>query len=144
MPQQVFLNIRITDLPPSIAFYEAIGFTRHPHFHDETTVCMTVAGEPQNIHVMLIKPDRFRDFCPPAKSVADPKTTTEILMALSADRREEVDEMVEKATRAGGKADPSKITQMEGMYGRSFEDLDGHVWEIVWVDVEAMAKAGQA
>jgi predicted lactoylglutathione lyase len=90
-----------------------------------------------NIHVMLVTPDKFRSFTPPHKSVADAQTTTEVMLCLSAESKEEVDNWIETAVKAGGKADPNALPQMEGMHGRSFEDLDGHVWEMVWVDMKA-------
>lgn len=140
MSKKIFLNICIQDLKRSIAFYEAIGFTQDPMFQSDTAVCMTLSSCAV-INVMLITPDQFRDFCPPHKTVAD-ANTTEILMCLSADRKEEVDEILETVVRAGGKADPSKLPQPEGMYGRSFEDPDGHVWEIGYMDMALLQEKG--
>src|SRR6516162_4741708 len=102
MPKDIFVNIRITDLQKSIAFYELVGFTQHSIFKDETAVCMTLSSN-TNIHVMLVTPDKFRSFTPPHKSVADAQTTTEVMLCLSAESKEEVDNWIETAVKAGGK-----------------------------------------
>ena len=135
--KQIFINIRVASLDKSIAFYNALGYTKDERFADETA-CAMVHPDNSSISVMIITPNRFKDFTPAHKTIVDAHSHTEVLLALSADSKEEVDETIEKAAKAGGKADPTKIEQMPGMYGRSYEDLDGHVWEVVWMDVEAM------
>ena len=89
---------------------------------------------------MIMTHEKFRQFTP--KAVADARTISEVLICLSADSREDVDATVEKAAPAGGTLDPSPKQDYGFMYGRSFEDPDGHIWEIVWMDVEAALAAG--
>lgn len=89
---------------------------------------------------MLILPTRFTDFIPAGRTIPDAKMITEVLLCVSADSKEAVDDMVAKAASAGGKADVAAKQDMDGfMYGRSFEDLDGHVWEMMWMSDEATA-----
>ncbi len=137
MPKMIFVNLPVADLDRSIAFYEAIGATRNPQFSDDTAACMIVSD---TIFVMLVTHDKFRQFTP--KAIADSRTTSEVLVCLTADSREEVDRTVEKAA-AGGKLDPAPRQDLGFMYLRSFEDPDGHIWEVTWMDVEAM-QAGEA
>jgi predicted lactoylglutathione lyase len=87
------------------------------------------------IHVMLLTHDKFRQFTP--KAIADARTTTEVLLAVSAESRGEVDRLVESAGSAGGKSDPAPKQDYGFMYSRSFEDFDGHIFEVVWMDVAA-------
>ena len=136
MPRMIFVNLPVADLKRATAFYEAVGATKNPQFSDDTASCMVISD---TIFVMLLTHDKFRQFTP--KKIADSRATAEVLIALSADSREAVDEMVGKAA-AGGKLDPSPKQDYGFMYSRSFEDPDGHVWEIVWMDVEAATKAG--
>lgn len=137
MPKMIFVNLPVADLDRSIAFYEAIGATRNPQFSDDTAACMIVSD---TIFVMLVTHAKFRQFTP--KAIADSRTTSEVLVCLTADSREEVDRTVEKAA-AGGKLDPAPQQDFGFMYLRSFEDPDGHIWEVTWMDVEAM-QAGEA
>lgn len=137
MPKMIFVNLPVADLDRSIAFYEAIGATRNQQFSDDTAACMIVSD---TIFVMLVTHDKFRQFTP--KAIADSRTTSEVLVCLTADSREEVDRTVEKAA-AGGKLDPAPRQDLGFMYLRSFEDPDGHIWEVTWMDVEAM-QAGEA
>jgi uncharacterized protein len=94
------------------------------------------------IHVMLLTPDKFRQFTP--KKIADAKTSSEVLICISADSRGAVDDMVRRAEAAGGAIDPSPTQDYGFMYGRSFEDPDGHIWEIMWMDVAAASAAQSA
>ena len=137
MPRMIFVNLPVADLERATAFYEAIGATKNPQFSDDTASCMVVSD---TIFVMLLTHNKFRHFTP--KAVADARTTSEVLICLSADSREGVDEMVEKAAD-GGKLDPCPKQDYGFMYGRSFEDPDGHIWEVMWMDVEAAMKAGE-
>ncbi|MCG7392990.1 VOC family protein [Microvirga sp. ACRRW] len=135
MSKLVFINLPVSDLDRANAFYEAIGATRNPQFSDHTAACMVIS---ETIHVMLLTHDKFRQFTP--KKIADARETTEVLICLSAGSREEVDATVAKAAGAGGRADPGPQQDYGFMYGRSFEDPDGHIWEVMWMDLEA-AKA---
>lgn len=139
MPKLIFVNLPVADLAAAKAFYEAIGAVNEPRFTDDTAAAMVFSD---TIHVMLLTHDKFRQFTP--RRIADARETTEVLIALSADSREEVDDIAEKAIAAGGRE--ARPAEDHGwMYGRAFEDLDGHIWEPFWMDVEAaMAAAPQA
>ena len=135
MPKLIFVNLPVADLPAAKAFYEAIGATNNPQFTDDTAACMVFSD---TIHVMLLTHDKFRQFTP--KQVADAHATSEVLIAISADSREAVDEITEKALAGGGREARDK--QDYGfMYSRSFEDPDGHIWEPMWMDMDAFLAA---
>lgn len=138
MPKMIFVNLPVSDLTRANAFYEAIGATKNPQFSDDTATCMVFS---ETIHAMLLTHDKFRQFT--TKTISDARTTTEVLICISADSRDEVDDVVAKASTAGGRADPGPKQHFGFMYGRSFEDPDGHIWEIMWMDVEA-AKAAMS
>ncbi|KJC40337.1 lactoylglutathione lyase [Bradyrhizobium sp. LTSPM299] len=139
MSKLVFINLPVSNLARATAFYEAIGATKNPQFSDDTASCMVIS---ETIHTMLLTHDKFRQFTP--KTISDAKTTSEVLICLSADSRDAVDDTVSKARGAGGTADPSPKQDYGFMYGRSFEDPDGHIWEMMWMDVEAATKAQSA
>lgn len=126
--RMIFVNLPVEDLEASKRFFGQLGFEFNPEFTDDKATCMVVD---QNIFVMLLVKERFRDFI--NDEIADTSTTTEVLTCLSADSKEEVDQMVEKAIAAGGK--PWKPILEEGpMYGGSFQDPDGHVWEVLYME----------
>ncbi len=139
MSQLIFLNLPAGDLERATAFYEAIGAKKNERFCDDTASCMVFS---ETIHVMLLTHDKFRQFTP--KKIADAKETSEVLICISADSREAVDEVVGKAGAAGGTLDPGPKQDYGFMYGRSFEDPDGHIWEVMWMDVEAAKAAMRA
>ena len=132
MSKLIFINLPVRDLPRSIAFYEALGAQKNEQFTDHTAACMVFS---ETIHVMLLTHDKFSQFTP--KKIADAKSTTEVLICMSADSRDAVDDMTARAGAAGGTIDPGPKQDYGFMYGRSFEDLDGHIWEVMWMDVEA-------
>ncbi|MXQ11979.1 VOC family protein [Microvirga makkahensis] len=136
MPKLIFVNLPVADLDRANAFYEAIGAVKNPQFSDHTATCMVIS---ETIHVMLLTHDKFRQFTP--RRIADARETTEVLICLSAESRDEVDATVAKAGAAGGRADPGAKQDYGFMYGRSFEDPDGHIWEVMWMDVEAATAA---
>ncbi|MFC4175500.1 VOC family protein [Microvirga sp. GCM10011540] len=136
MPKMIFLNLPVADLDRAVAFYEALGAEKNEQFTDHTAACMVLSDV---IHVMLLTHDKFRQFTP--KAIADAKATSEVLICISADSREAVDETLAKAAAAGGTADPGPKQDYGFMYGRSFEDPDGHIWEVMWMDVEAAKNA---
>ena len=136
MPKLIFVNLPVKDVARSTSFYEAVGATQNPMFSDETASCMVFSD---TIHAMILSHDKFSQFTP--KKISDANATSEVLICLSADSKTEVDETVEKAVKAGGRADPAAKQDYGFMYGRSFEDLDGHIWELMWMDMEAAAKA---
>jgi uncharacterized protein len=135
MAKMIFLNLPVGDLARATAFYQAIGASKNEQFCDDTASCMVFS---ETIHAMLLTHDKFRQFTP--KEIADAKTSSEVLICISADSRDAVDDIVGKAKTAGGAADPSPKQDYGFMYGRSFEDPDGHIWEVMWMDVEAAAK----
>ena len=136
MPKMIFVNLPVADVAKSTAFYESIGAKRDPRFCNETTSMMTFS---ETIHVMLLSHERFREFT--SKAIVDSKKSTEVLVCFSEDSRGNVDATTDKAVKAGGKPDPCPKQDYGFMYGRSFEDLDGHIIEVLWMDVEAAMKA---
>jgi len=136
MAKMIFLNLPVSDLSRSTAFYESIGATRNPQFSDHTASCMAISD---TIYAMLTTHEKYRQFT--SKKIADAKTTSQLLICITADSRAAVDDIVAKAKAAGGIADPSPIDEYDFMYGRSFEDPDGHLWGVNWMDLEAATKA---
>ena len=135
MPKMIFVNLPVKDVVRSTGFYEAIGATKNQMFSDETASCMVFSD---TIHAMILDHEKFSQFTP--KKIADAGTVSEVLVCLSAESKAEVDETVAKAVKAGGKADPGPKQDYGFMYGRSFEDLDGHIWELMWMDMEEATK----
>lgn len=135
MSRLIFVNLPVADLPRATAFYEAIGADKNTQFSDETASCMVLS---ETIHVMLLTHDKFREFTP--KKVADARETSEVLICISEDSRDGVDAITEKALAAGGR-EPRDPQDYGFMYSRSFEDPDGHIWEPMWMDLEAATAA---
>jgi hypothetical protein len=131
MHKQIFVNLAVDDLPRSKAFFTSLGFGFNPQFSNEQGACL-VLGE--NIHAMLLVKDFFKTFTD--KPIADARRTTEALLCLSCESRAEVDALVARALAAGGKA-PRPVQDHGFMYGHGFEDLDGHIWELAYVDMAA-------
>ncbi len=130
MPKMIFVNLPVADLAQSIAFYEAVGARKEPKFSNEAAAMMVISD---TINVMLLTHPFYTSFT--SKPIADAHATSQVLLCLSADSTAAVNAMVDKAGSAGGKADPSPKQDMGGMmYGRSFEDPDGHHWEVMWMD----------
>jgi len=128
MGKQIFLNLPVKDLNKSIEFFTKLGYTFNQQFTDANATCMIISD---TIYVMLLVESYFKTFT--TKEIANTKTTVEALLGLSAESKEEVDTFVDKAISAGGVQ--TKDPQDYGfMYSRTFEDLDGHVWEIFWMD----------
>ena len=136
MPKMVFINLPITDLARSTAFYEALGGTKNPKFSDETGACMVLS---ETIHVMLLTHEKYRNFT--ARPIADARASSAALIALSFDSRDEVNATIDRAVAAGGQADPNPKQDHGFMFGRSVQDPDGHVWEIFWMDPAAAGGA---
>jgi hypothetical protein len=132
----IFVNLPVRDLERATRFYQAIGAQKNERFCDGTASCMVFS---ETIHAMLLTHEKFRQFTP--KAIADAKTSSEVLICVSAESREAVDEMVGKAKAAGGSADPCPKQDFGFMYGRSFEDPDGHIWEVMWMDPAAVTAA---
>ncbi len=136
MSKLIFVNLPVADLTRATAFYEAVGAVKDARFSDHTASCMVFS---ETIHAMLLTHDKLRQFTP--KTIADAKESTEVLIAISADSREAVDAPVDAAGTAGGAIDPGPQQDHGVMYSRSFEDPDGHIWEVVWMDVAAAQAA---
>ena len=139
MPRMIFVNLPVADLERSKAFFSGLGFTFDPRFSDETATAMVI--EEGSIHSMLMTRERFGEFLAEGAQVADATRSTEVLIALSAESRAEVDRLADAAL-AGGGAPWKEPMDMGAMYGRSFRDPDGHVWEVMWMDVEAALAQG--
>ena len=137
MSKMIFVNLPVSDLERATAFYEQIGATKNPQFSDDTASCMVFS---ETIYAMLLTHEKYGQFT--SKTIVDARTSSEVMIALSAESRDEVDGLVSKAIKAGGAPDPTPTQDFGFMYGRSFEDPDGHIWEAVWMDVEAAT--GQA
>ncbi|TMJ17556.1 MAG: lactoylglutathione lyase [Alphaproteobacteria bacterium] len=135
MPQMIFINLPVADLAAAKAFYEAIGAVNNPAFTDETAACMVFSD---TIHVMLLTHEKFAQFTP--KRIADARETSEVLICISAESREAVDSITDKAIAAGGR-EPREKQDHGFMYGRSFEDPDGHIWEPMWMDMAGFEAA---
>ncbi|CAG7617332.1 VOC family protein [Paenibacillus allorhizosphaerae] len=125
---KIFVNLPVKNLKQSIDFFSKIGFEFNAQFTDDNATCMVISD---HIYVMLLVEDFFRTFT--KKDIANADKTTEAIVALSADSREQVDEIVDKALAAGGKVsnDPA---DHGFMYTRSFQDIDGHLWEVMYMD----------
>jgi predicted lactoylglutathione lyase len=131
-PQMIFINLPVADVARATAFYEAIGCVQDPRFSNEVASSMQLSD---TIVFMLLSHDFFKTFTP--KPIADAHAATEALICISRDSREAVDAIVEKAAAAGGKADVGPKQDMGFMYGRTFEDPDGHIFEPMFMDLEA-------
>ena len=140
MSRMIFVNLPVTDLDRSIRFYEAIGGRKEPKFSNEAAAMIVLSDA---IHVMLLTHPFYSSFT--GKPIADAHRTSQVLLALSAESPTAVDAMVEAAVAAGGKGDPGPKQDMGGMmYGRSFEDPDGHHWEPMWMDASAAEQGASA
>ena len=129
MAKQVFINLPVSDLQKSIAFYEAIGFTNNPQFTDETAACMVWSD---TIYIMLLTHEKLKQFT--SKTIVDAKTSVEVSISLSMENDEGVNTFAEKALKAGGR-EPSKPQDYGFMYQRGVEDPDGHHLEIFYMDM---------
>ncbi|MEU1694669.1 VOC family protein [Streptomyces hirsutus] len=130
--QMIFVNLAANDLDASKKFFTALGYELDEQFSDENTASVVIGD---TVVVMLHTKQRYAEFT--KKEIADSTRTSEVLLALSSESREKVDELVEKALAAGGSV--SGETQDQGfMYGRAFDDLDGHTWEVVWMGPSAL------
>ncbi|QRF57630.1 MULTISPECIES: VOC family protein [unclassified Variovorax] len=130
--KQIFVNLPVKDLDKSKAFFNALGYSFNPQFTDANAACMVV--QEGSIHAMLLVESFFKTFTD--KAIADTRTSTEVLLCLSCESRAEVDELVAKAVAAGGTT-PRAPQDLGFMYGHGFQDLDGHLWELVFMDPNA-------
>jgi predicted lactoylglutathione lyase len=132
MSNMIFVNLPVADLPRSMAFYAALGFTNNPHFTDETAACM-VWGE--GIHVMLLTHDKWKSF---TDRPIPPSTSSEVMIAITLDSKDAVNALVDAGAAAGGTADLNPPQDHGFMYQRTLADPDGHIWEPFWMDPAAM------
>lgn len=128
MSTQIFVNLPVRDLDKAKAFFSALGYASNPQFTDENAACVVISD---SIYVMLLVEPFFQGFT--RKPLCDARTHTEVLLCLSVGSRGEVDVMVAKALSAGGR-EPMEAKDYGFMYQRGFEDLDGHLWEVVHMD----------
>lgn len=132
MSRMIFVNLPVSDLAASMAFYEALGFKNNPHFTDNTAACMVWS---ETIHVMLLTHDKWRSF---TSRPIPPKTSSEVMLAISLDDRDAVDALNAAAAANGGTGDINPAQDHGFMYSRALADLDGHVWEAFWMDPAAV------
>ena len=130
--RKIFVNLPITDLDRSVAFFTALGFAFDARFTDDEATCLIISDE---AFVMLLVQERFEEFT--TKAVCDATTHTEAILALTADSRDDVDAVADTALAAGG-LPANEPMDMEFMYGRSFYDPDGHLWEVFYMDPSAL------
>jgi len=131
MATQIFVNLPVKDLDRSKAFFAKLGYSFNPKFTDATAACMVIT---EDIYAMLLTETKFKEFT--SKPIANAKEATEVLVCLSQESKAKVNEIVDAAVRAG--AVEARSAMDHGfMFGRSFHDLDGHIWEIIWMDPTA-------
>jgi uncharacterized protein len=133
MSMQIFVNLPVKDLPQTKAFFSSLGFGFNQQFTDETAACMVVSND---IHVMLLTHAKFKEFTP--KAICDATKSTEVLLCLSCKDRGHVDELVRKAVTAGGST-YNEPKDYGFMYGHGFQDLDGHIWELIYMEAGGTA-----
>ena len=128
MPSKIFVNLPVKDLDRSKAFFGKLGYTFNAQFTDATAACMVISDD---IYAMLLTHAKFKEFT--KKPIADAQKTTEVLVALSMGSRDEVNRVADAAMEAGG-SETREPQDYGFMFLRSFSDLDGHIWEILWMD----------
>ncbi len=135
----IFVNLPVEDLDRSVDFFTQLGFSFDARFTDETATLMIVSD---HASVMLLTKSKFKEFT--KKELIDTTSRTEVITAISAGSREEVDELADKALAAGGSPSIDPIEMGDFMYSRSFQDPDGHLWEVVWMDMSAVEQESPA
>ncbi|HEX6915518.1 MAG TPA: VOC family protein [Chitinophagaceae bacterium] len=134
MATNIFVNLPVKDLDRSMNFFGQLGYSFNKQFTDETAACMVISD---TIYAMLLTEKKFRDFIPGGKQLADAGKSTEVIIALSCESREQVEDLYRKAVAAGGTG--ARPPEDHGfMYLRSFNDPDGHIWEVLWMDPAAI------
>lgn len=132
MPKMIFVNLPVANLSKSFEFYEQIGAKNNPQFTDDTAACMVISD---TIFVMLLTHEKFNSFT--SRAISDAHKSAQMILALSEDSKEDVDARV-KASSSLGTADPNPKQDLGFMYSRSFADPDGHLWEVLWMDPQAV------
>ena len=133
MATKIFVNLPVKDLNRSIEFFTKLGYTFNAQFTDENATCMNVSDD---IFVMLLTESFFITFT--KQPISDAKKSTEVIICLSAESKQSVDEIIRKAVAAGATT-PNEKQDQGFMYGHGFQDLDGHLWEFMWMDMNAVA-----
>lgn len=133
MATQIFVNLPVKDLDKTVAFYTKLGFSFNPQFTDENATCMIVSDES---FVMFLVESYYKTFT--TKDICDAKRSSEVIVCISADSREGVDEMINKAVEAGAVI-PKDKQDLGFMYSHSFEDPDGHLWEVMNMDMTSFS-----
>jgi hypothetical protein len=136
MPKMIFVNLPVRDLAASTTFYKALGGAVNPQFSGDTSTCLMFSDA---IYVMLLTHAHYGEFT--SRPIGDARTDSQLLIALSADSKGDVDATVNRTVAAGGKADPNPAQDLGFMYNRHIEDPDGYVWEIVWMDMSGTGTA---
>jgi predicted lactoylglutathione lyase len=137
--RMIFVNLPVSDLQKSRGFLEALGAVNEPKFTDETAACMTLSD---SIYVMLLTHDKYMQFSP--LPIGDARKAAQVLLCLSTESRESVDQTIGRAVTAGGTADPTPPDDYGVMYGRSVADPDGHLWQVMWMDPAAAERGAEA
>ncbi len=132
MSTKIFVNLPVRDLPKSMAFFQALGFRFNPQFTDDTAACMVISDD---IYAMLLTHAKFKEFTP--KAICDATQSTEVLIALSRDSRHDVSDLVSKAVAAGGTT-YAESKDYGFMFQHGFQDLDGHIWELIFMEPSAV------
>ncbi len=135
MPTKIFVNLPVKNLDKSMDFFKRLGFSFNPQFTDETAACMVIS---EDIYAMLLTHAKFKAFTP--KAICDATKSTEVLIALSCESREHVDDLVRKAIAAGGSVYGER-KDYGFMYQHGFQDPDGHIWEIFWMDPKGIPQS---
>ena len=134
MARQIFVNLPVQDLKKSMDFFSTLGFTFNQQFTDNTAACMVIS---EDIYTMLLTHAKFKEFTP--NPICDATKSTEMLVCLSCDSRAAVDDMVRKAVAGGGKT-YNQPQDHVFMYGHGFQDLDGHIWELIYMEPSAIGQ----
>lgn len=134
MVSKIFVNLPVKDLEKSMAFFTAIGFSFNPQFTDKTAACMVMS---EHIYAMLLTHDKVKEFT--KKPIADAHKTLEVLTALAVENKATVNDLADRAMKAGG-TETYSPKDYGFMFARSFEDLDGHIWEVFWMDPAQVPK----
>ncbi len=137
MATKIFVNLPVQDLDRSKDFYTKIGFTINQQFTDNTAACVVIS---EDIYAMILTHPKFKEFTP--KDIADATKTSEVLTCLSLESKEKVNEVADKALQAGG-TEARDPLDYGFMFGRSFNDPDGHIWEVIWMDPSSINQEQQ-
>jgi predicted lactoylglutathione lyase len=135
MKTKIFVNLHVQDLERSKRFYQQLGFSINPQFSDENAACVVISD---HIYVMIITHGFFQQFTP--KAISDAHSTTEVLNSLELEDKASVNRFMDTALAAGA-TEARDVQDLGFMYSRSFNDPDGHIWEVFWMDLSAMPQA---